>query len=72
MTRARPAAYRWPTGTLTLGELACPACGICYDVRSAGRSLGDDPAVHLDPLPLLSDSQGVRVAVTAPREAIRS
>ena len=50
-------------GTLTLGELACPACGICYDVRSAGRSLGYAPAVHLDPLPLLSDSQGVRVAV---------
>jgi Fe-S cluster biogenesis protein NfuA/nitrite reductase/ring-hydroxylating ferredoxin subunit len=59
-------------GTLTLAELACPACGIAYDVRSAGRSLGDGPAVHLDPLPLLSDSQGVRVAVTAPREAIRS
>jgi nitrite reductase/ring-hydroxylating ferredoxin subunit len=59
-------------GTLTLGELACPACGISYDVRSAGRSLGEAPAVHLDPLPLLSDSQGVRVAVTAPREAIRS
>jgi len=59
-------------GTLTLGELACPACGISYDVRSAGRSLGDGPAVHLDPLPLLSDSQGVRVAVTAPQETIRS
>jgi Fe-S cluster biogenesis protein NfuA len=59
-------------GTLTLGELACPACGMSYDVRSAGRSLGDGPAVHLDPLPLLSDSQGVRVAVTAPQEAIRS
>jgi hypothetical protein len=28
--------------------------------------------VHLDPLPLLSDSQGVRVAVTAPQEAISS
>ena len=58
-------------GTLTLGELACPGCGTQYDVRSAGRSLGD-PAVHLDPLPLLSDSQGVRVAVTAPQEAISS
>jgi nitrite reductase/ring-hydroxylating ferredoxin subunit len=58
-------------GTLTLGELACPACQTRYDVRSAGRSLGD-AAVHLDPLPLLSDSQGVRVAVTAPQEAISS
>jgi Fe-S cluster biogenesis protein NfuA/nitrite reductase/ring-hydroxylating ferredoxin subunit len=58
-------------GTLTLGELACPGCETRYDVRSAGRSLGD-PAVHLDPLPLLSDSQGVRVAVTAPQEAVSS
>jgi Fe-S cluster biogenesis protein NfuA/nitrite reductase/ring-hydroxylating ferredoxin subunit len=58
-------------GVLTLGELACPGCGTRYDVRSAGRSL-DDAAGHLDPLPLLSDSQGVRVAVTAPREAISS
>ncbi len=58
-------------GTLTLGELACPGCGTRYDVRSAGRSL-DDEAMHLDPLPLLADSQGVRVAVTAPQEAIRS
>ena len=58
-------------GTLTLGELACPGCGTRYDVRSAGRSL-DDGAVHLDPLPLLADSQGVRVAVTAPQEAIPS
>jgi hypothetical protein len=31
-------------------------------VRSAGRSL-DDPARHLDPLPLLTDSQGIRVAL---------
>ncbi|HEY7918752.1 MAG TPA: NifU family protein [Streptosporangiaceae bacterium] len=58
-------------GLLTLGELACPGCRTQYDVRSAGRSLGD-AAVHLDPLPLLSDSQGVRVAVTAPQEAISS
>jgi Fe-S cluster biogenesis protein NfuA/nitrite reductase/ring-hydroxylating ferredoxin subunit len=58
-------------GSLTLGELACPGCRTQYDVRAAGRSLGD-AAVHLDPLPLLSDSQGVRVAVTAPQEAISS
>jgi nitrite reductase/ring-hydroxylating ferredoxin subunit len=58
-------------GTLMLGELACPGCETRYDVRSAGQSLGD-AAVHLDPLPLLSDSQGVRVAVTAPQEAISS
>ncbi len=58
-------------GTLTLGELACPGCGARYDVRSAGRGV-DDEGVHLDPLPLLADSQGVRVAVTAPQQAIPS
>ena len=58
-------------GTLTLGELACPGCETRYDVRSAGRSL-DNEAVHLDPLPLLADSRGVRVAVTAAQEAIPS
>ncbi len=43
-------------------RLACPGCGTRYDVRSAGKGL-DDPTCHLDPLPLLSDSQGVRVAL---------
>jgi Fe-S cluster biogenesis protein NfuA/nitrite reductase/ring-hydroxylating ferredoxin subunit len=49
-------------GTLNREELACPGCATRYNVRLAGRGL-DDPAVHLDPLPLLTDSQGVRVAV---------
>ena len=43
-------------------RLACPGCGTPYDVRSAGKGL-DDATCHLDPLPLLSDSQGVRVAL---------
>ena len=43
-------------------RLACPGCGTPYDVRSAGKGV-DDPTCHLDPLPLLSDSQGVRVAL---------
>ena len=51
-------------GTLTGERLDCPGCGAGYDVRSAGRSL-DDPGRHLDPLPLLTDSQGVRVAIPA-------
>ncbi len=42
--------------------LTCPRCGSRFDVRNAGRGV-DDPAQHLDPLPLLSDSHGVRVAV---------
>jgi Fe-S cluster biogenesis protein NfuA len=50
-------------GQLDREVLAC-SCGSRYDVRAAGRGVGD-PAVHLEPLPLLSDSQGVRVAVPA-------
>jgi Fe-S cluster biogenesis protein NfuA/nitrite reductase/ring-hydroxylating ferredoxin subunit len=49
-------------GTLEREMLSCPGCGCRYDVRLAGRS-AHDPAVHLEPLPLLSDSQGVRVAL---------
>jgi Fe-S cluster biogenesis protein NfuA/nitrite reductase/ring-hydroxylating ferredoxin subunit len=49
-------------GTLNREELTCPGCSARYNVRLAGRGL-DDPAVHLDPLPLLTDSRGVRVAV---------
>jgi Fe-S cluster biogenesis protein NfuA/nitrite reductase/ring-hydroxylating ferredoxin subunit len=51
-------------GTLTGERLDCPGCGAGYDVRSAGRGL-DDPDRHLDPLPLLTDSQGIRVALPA-------
>jgi Fe-S cluster biogenesis protein NfuA/nitrite reductase/ring-hydroxylating ferredoxin subunit len=49
-------------GTVTGERLGCPGCGAGYDVRAAGKGL-DDPAGHLDPLPLLTDSQGVRVAL---------
>jgi Fe-S cluster biogenesis protein NfuA/nitrite reductase/ring-hydroxylating ferredoxin subunit len=51
-------------GTLTGERLGCPACGARYDVRAAGRNL-DDSQRHLDPLPLLTDSHGVRVALPA-------
>jgi Fe-S cluster biogenesis protein NfuA/nitrite reductase/ring-hydroxylating ferredoxin subunit len=51
-------------GTLTGERLDCPGCGAGYDVRSAGRGL-DDPGRHLDPIPLLTDSQGIRVALPA-------
>jgi Fe-S cluster biogenesis protein NfuA/nitrite reductase/ring-hydroxylating ferredoxin subunit len=50
------------TGTVNGNVLACPACGSKFNVRLAGRGL-DGTTQHLDPLPLLSDSQGVRVAV---------
>jgi nitrite reductase/ring-hydroxylating ferredoxin subunit len=49
-------------GTLDRGTLSCAACQTRYDVCLAGRGL-DDPALHLDPLPLLADSAGVHVAV---------
>jgi len=52
-------------------RLDCAECGAAYDVRAAGKGLAD-PAAHLDPLPLLADSQGVRVAIPAPQEAVRS
>jgi len=54
-------------GQLDREVLTCP-CGARYDVRAAGRGLGDATG-HLDPLPLLADSQGVRVAVPV---AVRS
>lgn len=50
-------------GTLHREVLTCP-CGARYDVCRAGAGL-DGQAAHLDPLPLLTDSQGVRVAVPA-------
>lgn len=51
-------------GTLAGEQLSCPGCGARYDVRAAGKSL-DAPGTHLDPLPLLTDSHGVRVALPA-------
>jgi len=51
-------------GLLEREELTCPACGARYNVRLAGQGL-DDESAHLDPLPLLADSRGVRVALPA-------
>ncbi len=40
--------------------LTCPGCGAHYDVRRAGACI-DEPALHLDPLPLLVEgTDGVR------------
>ncbi len=55
-------------GALEREQLSCPACGARYNVRLAGKCL-DDASLHLDPLPLLTDSQGVRVAIG---ETVRS
>ena len=45
--------------------LDCPGCGRGYDVHHAGRAAGEAPG--LDPVPLLQDQSGVRVAVGALR-----
>ena len=49
-------------GKLDREILTCPECGAQYNVRLAGKGVAD-AVLHLDPLPLLSDSQGVRVAI---------
>jgi nitrite reductase/ring-hydroxylating ferredoxin subunit len=50
-------------GRLDREVLTC-TCGASYDVCRAGAGLSD-PEVRLGPLPLLADSQGVRVAIPA-------
>lgn len=52
-------------GTLNREELTCPSCAARFNVRLAGKGI-DDPATHLSPLPLLTDSRGVRVALPEP------
>lgn len=42
--------------------LRCPACAADYDVALAGRRVDGD-GDSLEPLPLLADAQGVRIAV---------
>jgi Fe-S cluster biogenesis protein NfuA len=50
-------------GRLDREVLTC-LCGATYDVSRAGRGLSDT-TLHLNPLPLVTDSQGIRVAVPA-------
>ena len=50
------------TGALDQTVLSCPSCGQRYDVRLAGRSL-ENRNLHLEPVPLLEDAAGVRVAL---------
>jgi Fe-S cluster biogenesis protein NfuA/nitrite reductase/ring-hydroxylating ferredoxin subunit len=49
-------------------RLTCPSCRQPYDVRLAGRGL-DHPDLHLDPLPLLPEGGGWKVAVAAGAQA---
>ena len=48
--------------------LRCPACQAHYDVRRAGACLDDD-ALHLSPLPLLTNNGISSVAVVSPVSA---
>ncbi len=48
---------------IAAGNLVCSACSRQYDVRGAGRCTKD--ATRLEPLPLLEQDGGVRVAIPA-------
>jgi Fe-S cluster biogenesis protein NfuA len=50
------------SATLAGAALTCTACGARFDVQLAGRGL-DEATHHLEPLPLLADSAGARVAM---------
>jgi Fe-S cluster biogenesis protein NfuA/nitrite reductase/ring-hydroxylating ferredoxin subunit len=61
-------AYRHPCpgcgeslegGSLEGAELGCPGCGHRYNVRRAGRCV-DDPHLHLEPIPLLTNEMDVQ------------
>jgi Fe-S cluster biogenesis protein NfuA/nitrite reductase/ring-hydroxylating ferredoxin subunit len=65
-----PACGAGLTGAKLEGVLlTCPSCTQRYDVVRAGRSFGEAGAAavpqHLDPLPLLAEDGGVRIAVPA-------
>lgn len=50
------------TAALRGSVLTCAECAGRYDVRLAGRAV-DGSGRHLDPLPLLDDASGIRVAL---------
>ncbi len=52
-------------GNVTHSLVVCPSCNKNYDPRLAGRST-ESRGLHLEPVPLLEDQDGVRVAIAAP------
>jgi Fe-S cluster biogenesis protein NfuA/nitrite reductase/ring-hydroxylating ferredoxin subunit len=52
-------------GRLAGESLQCASCGRHYDVHLAGAGL-DEPGRHLEPLPLLPDADGLRIAIGTP------
>jgi nitrite reductase/ring-hydroxylating ferredoxin subunit len=53
---------RIDAGDLDGQHLTCPSCGQRYDLRLAGRASDGSP-LQLDPLPVLADATGVRIAL---------
>jgi Fe-S cluster biogenesis protein NfuA/nitrite reductase/ring-hydroxylating ferredoxin subunit len=51
-------------GELAGDLLTCPSCAERYDVRLAGRSIRHRE-IHLEPIPLLEDAYGIRIALGA-------
>jgi Fe-S cluster biogenesis protein NfuA/nitrite reductase/ring-hydroxylating ferredoxin subunit len=51
-------------GELAGDLLTCPSCAERYDVRLAGRSIRHRE-FHLEPIPLLEDADGIRIALGA-------
>ena len=49
-------------GSLVGDLLTCPSCSCRFDIRLAGKAV-DGTGRHLDPLPLLDDVSGIRVAL---------
>jgi len=52
-------------GNVTGSLLVCPSCDRNYDPRLAGRST-ESGGLYLEPVPLLEDQDGVRVAIASP------
>lgn len=52
-------------------SLACPGCGLAYDVVQAGRALAR-PDLHLDPFPILTRNGRTQVALPPPSVAAGS
>jgi len=52
-------------GDINENLLVCPSCNKNYDPRLAGRST-ESRGLHLEPVPLLEDQDGVRVAIASP------
>jgi Fe-S cluster biogenesis protein NfuA/nitrite reductase/ring-hydroxylating ferredoxin subunit len=51
-------------GVLSAGALRCPHCDRSFFLPRAGRSMDDD-GLQLEPVPLLRDDSGIRVALAA-------